>query len=70
MEKKDYKCFFCGGSLSFDGQDQASELFPQTFDGDEDAMVHNLHCLNCGREYEITDPTLEERNDRYKNYWQ
>ena len=62
------RCIFCGGKLSFDGQEMASHR-ALDYDGDEVAMVHYVRCKVCGRDYEVVDPTAEERATDYKDYW-
>ena len=39
------------------------------YKGDEEAMVHYSHYPKCGRSYEIFDPTKEEREKYYDEYW-
>ena len=62
------RCIFCGGKLCFESQFMASEIFADFYD-DDTAIVYNLHCMNCGRSYEIVDPQEEEREKSYINYW-
>ena len=62
------KCLFCGGELSWDSQGMCCEVSPD-YEGDPEAIVHFLHCRNCGRDYEIYDPPKDERKSDYKGYW-
>lgn len=65
----DAKCIFCGGDLSWDGQEEAC-LKSFNYGGDDAAMVHYLRCRKCGRDYEIIDPVKEERENQFKEYWE
>lgn len=62
------KCIFCGGDLSFDGQEMASHK-SFNYDGDDEAMVHYFSCRKCGRDYEVLDPTKEVKKEGYAEYW-
>lgn len=63
------KCIFCGGQLSFDGDEMASHVH-LAYDGDKEAVIYYVRCKQCGRDYEIVDPTKDERGTDYKDYWQ
>ena len=60
------RCIYCGQPLAWDSSDQASDLYAEY---DEDATIDYWHCTHCGRDYEIVEPTLEERTTNYKDYW-
>lgn len=62
-------CFYCGEPLCWDADFDASDIFPSNFKDDKYATVSYLHCPNCGRDYEISDPIKEERETNYSNYW-
>lgn len=64
----DAKCIFCGGELSWDGQEDASQISFNYAD-DNTAIVHYLGCRKCGRDYQIIDPVKEERENQFKEYW-
>ena len=68
MESDKLTCIFCGGDLSWDSEENASDISPH-YDGDDEAIVHFIHCRKCGRYYEIYDPTKDEREGDYKDYW-
>ena len=68
MEANKATCIFCGGELSWDSQGMCNEA-SSDYEGDNEAVVHFLHCRKCGREYEIYDPPLDEREGDYKDYW-
>ena len=63
------RCIFCGGELSFDGQEMANHK-ALDYEDDEVAMVHYIRCKKCGRDYEVIDPNKEERETDYKEYWE
>lgn len=62
------KCIFCGGELSWDSQEEASQK-SDDYNNDEEAMIYFLRCRKCGRDYEIIDPVKEERDNQFKEYW-
>ena len=62
------RCHFCGNELILDDSQMCSDLNVD-YEGDEEAMVHFSHCPKCGRSYEIFDPTKEEREKYYDEYW-
>ncbi len=62
------RCIFCGGELSFDGQERVG-TWRNGYGGDKVAMLNYVRCKKCGRDYEIFDPTAEERATDYKDYW-
>lgn len=68
MEQEGLKCLFCGGDLCWDSDAMAQDTYGD-YTGDNVAEIHFLHCLNCGRDYEIADPNEEERCTSYKEYW-
>lgn len=67
MGKK--KCIFCGHELvwqnDFDLEDVSSVA-----EKDDGGIASYYDCPHCGRSYEICDPTKEERENEYKEYWQ
>lgn len=60
------KCLFCGGELCWNNDFTRDDTFA---DGEEKSLVSTYTCLECGRDYEITEPTQEEKNTTYKEYW-
>lgn len=62
------RCHFCGNELILDDSQMCSDLNVD-YEGDEEAMVHFSHYPKCGRSYEIFDPTKEEREKYYDEYW-
>jgi DNA-directed RNA polymerase subunit RPC12/RpoP len=65
-EKHGYRCLICGGELCWENDFSAEEVLDREDDG---GIVSYYHCMNCGREYEISDPVKEERETTYKKYW-
>lgn len=66
--KDNLKCPLCGGDLCWDSDAQANDIFIEYVDDDE-AILSYYHCMKCGRSYEIVDPTREEKETSYKDYW-
>ena len=66
--KNEQKCIFCGGQLSFDGEEMVG-TWRTGYDGDKDAMIHYMQCRQCGRDYEVFDPPKKDRKGLYKDYW-
>lgn len=62
------KCPFCGGDICHSGDFMANEIFDDYAD-DDDAIVSNYVCMRCGRDFEVMEPTLEQRNNEYAEYW-
>ena len=62
------RCHFCGNELILDNSQMCSDVNVD-YEGDEEAMVHFSHQPKCGRSYEIFDPTKEEREKYYDEYW-
>ena len=62
------RCHFCGNELILDDSQMCADVNVD-YEGDEEAMVHFSHCPKCGRSYEIFDPTKEEREKYYDEYW-
>lgn len=67
MTEERMKCIICGGDLCWDGDSNANEVLDR--DEDDGGIVSYYHCMNCGRDYEISDPSKEERETTYKKYW-
>jgi rRNA maturation protein Nop10 len=61
-------CPYCGGKMNFQGEDYAfrESLRHNT---DDYGVAHYGTCSQCGRDFLVIDPTPEERNDEYKEYW-
>ena len=68
-EKIEQRCIFCGGELSFDGEEPVGS-WRSGYANDDKAMLHYVRCKKCGRDYEVFDPTKEEREEDYKEYWE
>lgn len=59
-------CPFCGGQISHNSDCMANEMY----DGfDASAIVSFYKCMRCGRDIEITDPNIEEKETDYAEYW-
>ena len=48
-------CPYCGGNLSNQGEDLASNVKLE-YQSCPNAKVHYLVCVKCGKEYEVYDP--------------
>ena len=64
-----FTCLFCGGELSYHGNDMANEVYGD-YEDDNAAVISYLKCRKCGRNYEVVDPNKEERENDYKAYWE
>lgn len=60
------KCLICGGELCWSSDFTRNDVFG---DGDEEGIVSYYTCTVCGREYEVSDPTSEEKEGQYSDYW-
>lgn len=68
-EETTWRCLMCGGVLCWDNTVMASDLYSDMYLEDDNATVDFLHCMQCGRSYEISSPTKEERETDYKKHW-
>ena len=59
-------CVFCGTELRWDS---SINLASAGGDDDDEGIVSHYTCPHCGRSYEISDPTKEERENKYKEYY-
>lgn len=62
------KCPLCGGELAWHSDQNAADVSDE-YEGDESAIVSYYTCSRCGRDFEIFDPTKEERENEYRGYW-
>lgn len=69
MDKNDnnqyYYCIFCGGKLMRGSEEMTQNIYPGY---DDESVLHFFKCSKCGRDYEITDPHKEEKQE-YSDYW-
>ena len=63
------RCPFCNGQLVWQSDDNANEL-SDDYAEDDCAVVSFYVCSCCGRDFEIFDPPKEERETRYREYWE
>ena len=63
-----FKCFICGGDLCWENDFSADEIY-NGYEGGDGAIVSFYHCVEYGRSYTIADPTKEEKEEGYSNYW-
>ena len=68
MEQLFNKCPFCGGVVSHDSDALGREMYDAYEEGD-DALVGFYRCTRCGRDFEVSDPSQEEREGDYAEYW-
>lgn len=62
------RCIFCGGELRWESDADAYDVSDMY--SDEDGGVCGFYtCTRCGRFYEVLDPPREERETRYRDYW-
>lgn len=67
MDKK--CCFTFGTPLIWDSDANANEVSSE-YDDDDFATIQYYHCPKCGRSYEVVEPTHEEKEKDYKEYWE
>jgi transposase len=53
-------CPYCGGHLTNQGEDLASNIKLE-YQGDTTAKVHYLECDQCHRDYEVYDPKSTQK---------
>ena len=61
-------CPFCGGELGWNSSNMAADI-SDDYGDDEVAVVSYYTCRRCGRSFEVFDPTEDERNGEYSEYW-
>ena len=64
----EFKCFYCGENLKWNSTVMASDIYGEYFE-DTVAKINYFTCPKCGRDYEIFDPTEEDRDTYYSTYW-
>ena len=68
-EKENYiKCIFCRGKLIWGSSAMCKDYYDGYSDSDE-AVINYYKCSCCGRDYEVVDPSEEEKQQRYSEYW-
>ena len=60
------QCPYCGGNLIEKESDLAANRL-SLYEGDDVALITNLVCDKCGRDFEVIDPTSEDRQSL--EYW-
>lgn len=60
-------CLFCGSELNYMGNADGNQF--ASYDDDDSALISHFICPTCGRSYEVCDPTKEDREGLYKDYW-
>lgn len=61
-------CPICHGKLILSQSEMANERFDM-YENDPDALVYYFKCQKCGRDFEITDQPVDEREGEYRDYW-
>lgn len=64
----DVTCPVCGGKLIWQNDIMAKDVFTNPDEYDDEAIVTDYVCGNCGRLITVTDPTKEEKKSLY--FWQ
>ena len=60
-------CPLCGGELKWQSSVMGQDCYPGAYEEDDSATVSYYVCDRCGREFEVCDPTEEEREEL--KYW-
>jgi hypothetical protein len=55
--------------MKHDSDTLACEIYSSSYNENDDAIVGFYRCTKCGREFEVSDPSEEERNCDYADYW-
>ena len=63
-----YKCIFCGQELLWSSCENASDR-SDNYPDDDDSVIWYFDCPYCGCEYEIYEPTNEEKEKFYNEHW-
>ena len=61
------RCYFCGHELIWNSDFDLSDISGD--EEDDTGIVSYYTCPHCGRIYGISDPSKEERDVEYKEYW-
>ena len=62
------KCLFCGEELIWSQDFNCSEI-SEEYEEDDTAVASYYLCPKCGRDYQIMEPTKEDKENEYKEYW-
>ena len=63
-----FKCYFCGGALGWNSDFNASDVCTDYAD-DDPAVCSYYTFQRCGRSYEIIEPSQEEQQQLWNDYW-
>lgn len=63
------ECLFCKTELIWDSDFDGHEVDEDSYEDGDGAIVSFYTCPCCGRKYQISDPTKEEMENEYKEYW-
>ena len=63
-----YRCLVCSSLLCWDNDYDLGDVTGTEDDGG--GIMTTWHCPHCGRTYEIYDPSKEEKESQYSDYWQ
>lgn len=61
-------CMYCGSRLTWNSSCMAADM-SDDYEDDDTASVNFFHCPTCGRDYEVAEPSEEEREGEYADYW-
>lgn len=65
---KTKNCFFCGEEVRWNRDANANEILTG-YDEEDTAVVSFFTCPRCGRSYRVADPSQEERENEYREYY-
>lgn len=58
------KCFYCGGDIIWN-----SDIDDLDENGEYGRIISLYTCRFCGREYEVYEPSEEDKKLSYNKYW-
>ena len=67
-DMKTKNCFFCSEEVRWNSDANANEILAG-YDEDDTAVVSFFTCPRCGRSYRVADPSQEERENEYREYY-
>lgn len=63
------RCFYCCGDIIWNNDFDESDVIGHDTSGDSGRIVSYFTCSVCGREYEVFEPSDEDKLSQYSKYW-